>query len=432
MDEVSATEDTRPSWARRMRAERAARGWSQARAVEAMRAHAGDGSLTGTNSLLRSWKRWEAGEAEPDAFYKPLIAATFGTVTAAFFPKGRPDLDSHLLSGTGMDTLELVSRLRVSDVSASTIEAMHVAVERLNCDYSHLPPESLLIEGRAWLQRLNSLREGRLTLSQHREVLSLAGEVARLVGCVEYDLGQRDAAEATRRAALTLGIESGNADVVGWAHEMRSWYALTQGQYRAAIVAARAGLEAVGSTHSVAVQLSAHQAKAWARIGDRRQVEVALDTGRDVLEALPYPDNLDNHFVIDPSKWDFYTMDCYRLVGEDKLAETYAIEVIRSSTSPDGSVRKPMRVAEARVTLGVVAARRGDLEAALIEGRAALSGDRRSLPSLAMHTSELANVLREQFPSEPAINAYVEELRALSPGALSGTLAASIPYEGVE
>jgi hypothetical protein len=54
-------------------------------------------------------------------------------------------------------------------------------------------------------------------------------------------------------------------------------------------------------------------------------------------------------------------MDCYRHVGEDQLAATYAKEVIRSSTTPDGVVRKPMRVAEAHITLGVVAAREGDL-----------------------------------------------------------------------
>jgi len=230
---------------------------------------------------------------------------------------------------------------------------------------------------------------------------------------LEYDMGLRDAAEVTRQCSLTLGIESGNSDVVGWAHEMRSWFSLTQGDYRAAIAATQAGLEAVGPTHSVAVQLSAHQAKAWARIGDRRQVEVALDRGRAVLESLPYPENPGNHFVIDPSKWDFYTMDCYRHVEEDRLAETYANEVIRSSTDPDGTVRKPMRVSEAHVTLGIVAARHGDLETALAEGRAALVGDRRSLPSLVMHTSELAKELTARFSSEPSVGNYLEELRSL-------------------
>ena len=35
-------------------------------------------------SLLRQWKRWEAGEIKPEGeFYKPIIAKTFGTVTHA-------------------------------------------------------------------------------------------------------------------------------------------------------------------------------------------------------------------------------------------------------------------------------------------------------------------------------------------------------------
>ncbi|CAM5465226.1 hypothetical protein GCM10010220_02410 [Streptomyces parvulus] len=57
--------------------------------------------------------------------------------------------------------------------------------------------------------------------------------------------------------------------------------------------------------HSVAVQRSGQEAKAWARLGDRRQVEVALDKGRRLLEGMPHPDNLDNHFVVDPAKFDF-------------------------------------------------------------------------------------------------------------------------------
>jgi len=82
--------DDRPAWARRMYNERKARGWSQADAVSAMRAHYSkahsDKELPGPASLLRQYKRWEAGEVEPDhgraeQFYKPLIAATFGTVT---------------------------------------------------------------------------------------------------------------------------------------------------------------------------------------------------------------------------------------------------------------------------------------------------------------------------------------------------------------
>jgi hypothetical protein len=66
---------------------------------------------------------------------------------------------------------------------------------------------------------------------------------------------------------------------------------------------------------------------------------------------MPYPENLDHHFVVDPTKFDYYAMDCYRMLADDSMAENLANEVIRASTDFDGQERAPMRVAEARVTL---------------------------------------------------------------------------------
>lgn len=202
---------------------------------------------------------------------------------------------------------------------------------------------------------------------------------------------------------------------MGWAQEMRAWYALTQGNFHGVVAAAQTG-EAIAPHRSVAVQLAAQRAKAWARMGDRRQVELALDQGRRLLEGLPYPDDLDHHFVVDPSKFDFYAMDCYRTVGEDSRAEVYAQEVIRSCTDPDGFERKPMRIAEARVTLGVVAARQGDLDSAIAHSRQALVGDRKSVPSLVLVSHDLAEALERDYPSNPQAQEYLEELRGLAAG----------------
>jgi len=155
-----------------------------------------------------------------------------------------------------------------------------------------MPADQLLIEGRAWLRRITSLQGQRLTLRQHREILILAGWVALLVGCVEYDMGNRHAAETTRQAALSLGVEAEHGEIVAWGHEMRAWINLTTGDYHGVVAAARSGTE-VTQQHSVAVQLFAQEAKAWARLGDRRQTEVALDKGRRLLDTLPYPENLE-------------------------------------------------------------------------------------------------------------------------------------------
>src|SRR3954471_14458975 len=232
MGEVLLTPGGRPPWAERMRSERAARGWSQSDAVRALQAHA-HMPLPAPGSLLRNWKRWESGETEPDDFYKPLIAKTFGTVTAAFFPKSsHRDADSELITATGMDTLEIISRLRKSDVSPATLDALRITADRLCSEYPYMSSEQLAAEGRAWLRRMTTLLDRRLTLAQHQEILALAGTVALLLGCVEYDMGLRPEAEATRRAAFSLGEESGKADVMGWANEMRAWFALTQGNLR--------------------------------------------------------------------------------------------------------------------------------------------------------------------------------------------------------
>jgi len=226
---------------------------------------------------------------------------------------------------------------------------------------------------------------------------------------VEYDTGKRQVAETTRQGALSLGLETDHAEIQGWAHEIRAWMNLTSGDYHGVIAAARAGIEAAPH-HGVAVQLAAQEAKAWSRIGDRRQTEVALDRGRRLLDVMPYPENLAHHFVVDPTKFDFYAMDCYRQLAEDKMAGHLADEVIQASTDFDGTERAPMRTAEARITLGVIAARQGDLERAVHQGERALTGPRKSLPSLAMVSRDLTRVLKERYPGEQATESYLDQL----------------------
>jgi hypothetical protein len=249
-------------------------------------------------------------------------------------------------------------------------------------------------------------------LQAHTELLAATGWLALLVGCIEYDMGLRTAAEVTRSAAQRLGEEASNAEIVGWSHEMSAWFALTQSRYRDVISASQAAQE-VSHGHSVAVQLIAQEAKALARMGSKSEVRAKLDDGRRILDSLPVPIRTDNHFIVDPAKWDFYAMDAYRLAGDDALATTYATEVLRSGTRPDGSEVAPMRMAEARLTLAVVAARQDDLEQATSFGHAALATSRQSLPSLLMVAGELDSELERRFPNEPETEAFREFLRDL-------------------
>ena len=56
-----------------------------------------------------------------------------------------------------------------------------------------------------------------------------------------------------------------------------------------------------------------------------------------------------------------------------------------------------MRAAEARITLGIAAARSGDLDTAVDEGHKAFEGERHSVPTLVSVGGELAQVLRDRY-----------------------------------
>jgi tetratricopeptide (TPR) repeat protein len=303
-----------------------------------------------------------------------------------------PGQDEILVANTGMDTLELLRRIRASAIDSSTIDALNITIEQLCCDYPHVDARELMRTGKEWLGKMTELLANRLTLDQHRDILNNAGMLALLVGCLEYDVGDARSADATRRMAMELGKESSNPAIVGWAHEMLAWFHLTAGNYRAVIAAAEAGALAAPS-ESVAVQLYGQQAKAYARMGMAEEVYAALEKGRALLDKLPYPDRPENHFVVDPEKWDFYAMDTYRIVGADQLAERNAEEVIQRSVNTEGVLVSPMRHTEAELTLAVIAARQGDIEQATEVGLQALHSGRQSRPSLLMVATELAHEL---------------------------------------
>ena len=309
-------------------------------------------------------------------------------------------------------TTELLRRIQANDAAPSTLDALEATVTRLCCEYPYRDAAQLVGEAREWLQHIGHMVRRPTGLRQHKELLVCAGWLALLVGCLEHDLGLRASAQATRAAARQLADEASNAEISAWTHEMAAWFALTQRRYVDTVSEARAGQE-VSQSHAVTVQLIAQEAKALGRLHDVDGVRQALNRGRRLLDTFPTPERPDHHFVVDPNKWVFYAMDAYRFAGDDTLAAEYAHQVLANSISPDGVEQAPMRVAEARLTLAVVAARQGDLEEAVALGLAALRDQRKSLPSLLMVAGELDVELDRHFGGEPTTAAFRDALRLI-------------------
>jgi hypothetical protein len=401
-----------PLWVERLRRDRESENLTVSDAIKHLRHAAYPVELPDEPTMLRQWTRWESGRVKlPSELYRKAIAEMFGSIPAAYFNISAPDTFTRL---TEEQTAELVQRLRHSSVDQAGMDALRITVDQLCTDYASEPSRIVLAKAQAWLENVNGLFDKRISLAQHREILTMAGWLTLLIACLHYDTGNDHSAVAVGRDALDLANEVGDVDIAGWAAEIRTWMALTTNNNHAAISAARDGL-ARTSTRPVAVQLHAQAARAWARVGNKEEAFTQMRAGRDLLVGLPGPENPRNHFQVDPAKWDFYAMDIWRLVGEYTKAGEAAETVIRTSTAPDGRSISPMRLAEAKLTRAAVIGRGGDVDGALELAGSALAIDRRSLPALLLTAREVAEQLEKVRPKDEAVRdlvAHIDKLAA--------------------
>ncbi|MGH3772150.1 MAG: helix-turn-helix domain-containing protein [Pseudonocardiaceae bacterium] len=326
-----------------------------------------------------------------------------GRLVAAYATVTTPSADLVHPGGDPLIFSDLLRKIHRTDVGPDTIDQLTVITEQLCCEYVSRRPEELREDAHHQLEYIQHLLEGPTRLSEHRELLVIAGWLSLLIGCVNYDLGLARHAETARTAAFQLGREAGHGEIIAWSFEMSAWFALTQGRLRSVLDYADAGIKAAPQA-SVAVQLAAQRARAHGRMGNSSEVRHAMDQGFRLLGGHEHPTRPENHFVIDPTKWDFYAMDCYRIGGDDARAAQHAHEVLRLSQRPDGSDRSPMRATEARLTLSIVSLRDGDIDRATDWARKAFHTDRKSVNSLSMITDELYHQARTRYGDDPAIN----------------------------
>ncbi len=392
----------RPDWARRIVAERAARQWSQQDLVSVLR-RLTDFPLPSDESMLRSLKGWEAGQHRPSEKYQRLIAQAFDTVTLAIFG-GRPLPPGPRAEDA--DAGELLIRIRTSDLDSNALDAVKQQVDKLCVDYSWADANDLLDQALLWLDHLNQVRSTRTTLAEHQRILELAGWLSLLIGTVCFDLADLPGAERARRTAVALGRELQNRELEAWGHELSAWFSLTDQRWERVLPVAQAG-RTIAEHRGVGAQLAIQEAEALARLGARQEADTALASAQTILEQLPAPANPLHHFNVEHDKFDKALMRIHLIQGDDRRADMLSTELEHRFTNSDGTLSKPMRVADARTVRAVVAARQGDLDHALDLAHAAFDIERRTVPTLIKHTTELAAFLEENHPADEGAREFL-------------------------
>ena len=307
--------------------------------------------------------------------------------------------------GTDLDLIELARRAEASDLGSGTLELLNAAVDGMCRDYPGADAAALSARAGQHLRYVTRLLGGRVTLAQHRELLVIAGWLSALIACTCYDNGDAVAARTACRMTRQFGSQAAHAVLLAWSFEIAAWFALVEGRYPETVALPEAGLEHAGVT-SAGVQLSVQAARGYTRMGDTWAAQ-GLQASRTRLDRLPAQEQHGDHFVFDGAKYEFYVATILTWLGSDDAAtEAHAREVVRQCSEVGGW---PTRLGTMRLNLGLLAARRGDLEEAISHGSAALRRPHR-LAELLPGAGELCRAMADRYPGEHLVDKYGQEL----------------------
>ena len=310
------------------------------------------------------------------------------------------------------EAFELARRVAASDVGEETLQRLEVAFDHLATRYSVTPPAELLLRVRRHLWFVTDLLDAptRKTLTEHRRLLVVGAWLSLLGGTLHIDLNQRAAGAARIATAATLARQADHAELHAWTYETQAWDALTEGDYRTALDLSLTAQEIAPAGSSAAIQATAQEGRAWARLGDRRETARSLRRVNGLVANLARPDRPEHHYRYDPDKATAYTATTLAWVG-DPAAEGYAREVIARLRSVADVGGWPRRVAAAQVdlALALIAAGKPD-EAAASALAAILSG--RIVPSNHWRAAEVIDVVHMcGLPEAADLRAAYEALR---------------------
>ena len=338
--------------------------------------------------------------------------AAGGTLTAlAPEPAPRrphPAVTADDSSAEEIAALDLARLAELSEVGASTIERLELAVDELATAYPGTPPAELNSRVRGYLGYVGRLLDGRMTLAEHRRLLIVAGWLSLLAATTLIDLHRDHAAAAHLRTAAQLARETSHAEIAAWCLETQAWQVLTNGDYQRAVDISQAAQRVAPKSSSAFIQATAQEGRAWARLGAGPETRTALSRVETLVSPLAVPDRPEHHYRYDPAKSEAYTATTLAWLG-DPGAEAYARNVLaRLESSIDGPPR-PRRAATARLdlSLALIAADRHD-EAAGTALEAVTSG--RIVPSSYWRAREVIRAVADRgVPEAPELaEAYRE------------------------
>ncbi len=257
-----------------------------------------------------------------------------------------------LRGGDEHDALELARRVAASDVSAETLGRLEGMVDELAVKYPVTPPQELLGPVHRHVSYVMRLLDARKTLDEHRRLLIVGGWLSLIAATLHIDLEQRAAANNWLATAASLAQQTGQTDIYAWRYETEAWQALTDGDYHRAAELSQAAQQLAPRGSSAAIQATAQEGRAWARLGNSQETYDALNRVERFVSRMARPETPEHHYRYDPDKAEAYVATTLAWLG-DVAAEHHARHVVATLSHEAEAGRWPRRLASANIDLAL-------------------------------------------------------------------------------
>jgi transcriptional regulator with XRE-family HTH domain len=379
--------------------------------------HAVDDACHADGALLATFHQFEAAKAEHEQQARETELAAARAKIARF--QAMPPEANALaptwqaqapLGDDEQDALELARRVGASDVGDETLTRLEAVVDELAIAYTRTPPALLLGRIRQHLGYVNRLLDARKTLGEHRRLLVIGGWLSLLGATVHIDVKQYEAAAAGLKTAGGIARHAGHREIHAWCYETEAWRVLTEGNYAHALELSRAAQAIAPAGSSAAIQATAQEGRAWARLSQPKETYAAIERVHRLVAPMTRPDQPEHHYRYDPDKSVAYTATTLAWLG-DPAAEGYAREII-TRLAPSTDVEKwPRRVASANIDLALALLVTDRLDEACDATLKAISSGR-IVPSNHWRAAEVVRAVEaRQLPEATALREAYEEMR---------------------
>lgn len=338
-----------------------------------------------------------------DLTQKQLAGLTYCDRThIAHLEKGRARADEAA-------ALELSRRVAASDVGKDTLLQLELAFDDLAMAYPVTPPLGLLQRLRQQLSYVAGLMDARKTLNGYRRLVVVGARLSLLAATVHVDLKQSAAATARLCTAASLARHAEHDEMRAWVYETEAWRRLTDGEYRRALELSRAAQDVAPAGSSAAIQATAQEGRAWARLGEPRQSRAAIERVNKLVAPLKRPEQAEHHYRYDPDKSVAYVATTLAWLG-DPAAEAYAREVIARLQPGEDVGKWPRRVATANLDLALTLLINDRLDEACDAAQRAIASGR-VVPSSHWRAAEVVRAVEtRQLPEAGELRDAYEEL----------------------